>query len=302
MGSIVAFVNMKGGVGKTTTTINLAACLARDYNKRVLIVDLDSQINATLSLMSPVDFAKLKKEHKTLRNLVKQSVSKETQPRWAATEIIQTNLCGVNGLDILPGDIELYEDFVLADIIYERSQGKRENFLERWQDMEDTLLKRILRPIAPMYDFVLLDFSPGDHLMTRSGILASDYYVIPAKPEPLSVIGIGILEGRIKQFKDHQRSNIKLLGITFTSLGRTTKMAAQVQERLERDFGKKSLFQTAIPINVAIARAVDFYKPVVMTEPKSTGAKAYKRLANEFLYRWQQRTKNPDLSGAKSES
>ena len=109
MGSIVAFVNMKGGVGKTTTTINLAACLAKDYNKRVLIVDLDSQINATLSLMPPAQFAHLKKEHKTLRNLVKQSVSRQTKPRWAATEIIQTNLCGINGLDILPGDIELYE-------------------------------------------------------------------------------------------------------------------------------------------------------------------------------------------------
>lgn len=282
---------MKGGVGKTTTTINLAACLAKDYRKRVLIVDLDSQINATLSLMSPVQFAKLKKEQKTLRNLVKQSVSESSQPRWAATEIIQTNLCGINGLDILPGDIELYEDFVLADIIYERSQGKRENFLTCWQDMEDNLLRNILRPLAPMYDFVLLDFSPGDHLMTRSGILTSDYYVIPAKPEPLSVVGIGILEGRIKQFKEHQRSQIELLGITFTSLGRTTNMAVQVQERLERDFGVDSFFKTAIPINVAIARAVDHYRPVILTEPKSKGARAYKRLANEFLYRWQQQEK-----------
>jgi chromosome partitioning protein len=288
MGSIVAFVNMKGGVGKTTTTINLAACLAQEHQKRVLIVDLDSQINATLSLMSPVQFAKLKKEHRTLRNLVKQSVSLATQPRWAATEIIQTNICGIQGLDILPGDIELYEDFVLADIIYERSQGKRENFLGCWQEMEDNLLQSILRPIASMYDFVLLDFSPGDHLMTRSGILASDYYVIPAKPEPLSVVGIGILEGRIKQFKEHQRSQIELLGIAFTALGRTTKMADQVQERLERDFGQTCLFQTAIPINVAIARAVDFYKPVVMTEPRSAGAQAYQRLTKEFLYRWQQ--------------
>lgn len=291
MGSIIAFVNMKGGVGKTTTTINLAACLAKDYRKRVLIVDLDSQINATLSLMSPVQFAKLKKEQKTLRNLVKQSVSESAQPRWAATEIIQTNLCGINGLDILPGDIELYEDFVLADIIYERSQGKRENFLTCWQDMENNLLRNILRPLAPMYDFVLLDFSPGDHLMTRSGILTSDYYVIPAKPEPLSVVGIGILEGRIQQFKEHQRSQIELLGITFTSLGRTTGMAVQVQERLERDFGEDSFFKTAIPINVAIARAVDHYRPVILTEPRSKGAKAYKRLANEFLYRWQQQEK-----------
>lgn len=291
MGSIIAFVNMKGGVGKTTTTINLAACLAKDYRKRVLIVDLDSQINATLSLMSPVQFAKLKKEQKTLRNLVKQSVSESAQPRWAATDIIQPNLCGINGLDILPGDIELYEDFVLADIIYERSQGKRENFLTCWQDMENNLLRNILRPLAPLYDFVLLDFSPGDHLMTRSGILTSDYYVIPAKPEPLSVVGIGILEGRIQQFKEHQRSKIELLGITFTSLGRTTGMAAQVQERLERDFGLDAFFKTTIPINVAIARAVDHYRPVILTEPRSKGAQAYKRLANEFLYRWQQQAK-----------
>jgi chromosome partitioning protein len=292
MGSTIAMVNMKGGVGKTTVTVNLATCLAKNYGKRVLIVDLDTQINATLSVMPPVYFARLKQEKRTLRTLVHQVVYPELPNQLSIDHIIQHNICQIKGLDLMPGDIELYEDFILAEIIYDKSHGDRHNFTQSWQVMENTLIRGVLSPIANQYDFILIDFSPGDHLMTRSGIIASDFYLIPAKPEPLSVVGIGILEGRIKQFRESQRSNIDLLGIIFTSLGRSSQMTEKVKQRLTKDFSETAIFNVEIPMNVAIARAVDEFKPVVLTEPQSPGAKAFNDLTKEFLKRFSRKIKS----------
>ncbi|WP_293073224.1 ParA family protein, partial [Moorena sp. SIO4A5] len=96
MGYTISIVNMKGGVGKTTTTVNLATCLAKDYGMRVLIVDLDTQINATLSLMPPVQFAKLKKEDRTLKKIINQVIQSPTQAYIPIEQAIQRNICRVD--------------------------------------------------------------------------------------------------------------------------------------------------------------------------------------------------------------
>ncbi len=146
-------------------------------------------------------------------------------------------------------------------------------------------MRGILQETFDRYDWVFLYFSPGDNLITRSGILASNFYIIPAKPEPLSRIGIGILEGRMRQLKASDRTKINLLGIIFTSLGRTTNMAENIKNELIKYFGANALFNIEIPTNFAVARAVDEYQPVVLTEPKSSGSKAFNDLAKEFLKR-----------------
>ena len=286
MGYIISMVNMKGGVGKTTVTINLATCLAKNHRKKVLVVDLDTQINATLSLMSPGQFAKLKQEKCTLKTLVDRATNRNFDPDISLEKIIQKNLCKIAGLDLLPGDLELYDDYYLAEIVYGKSQGERLDFKQNWYKLEDRLMREILQETMNQYDWIFLDFSPGDNLITRSGILASNLYIIPAKAEPLSMIGIGILEGRIRQLKASDRTKINLLGIILTSLGRTTNMAENIKDRLITDFGKDAIFNTEIPTNVAVARAVDEYKPVVLTEPKSSGAKAFNDLAKEFIKRF----------------
>jgi cellulose biosynthesis protein BcsQ len=274
---------MKGGVGKTTTTVNLATCLAKEHDMRVLVVDLDTQINASLSLMPPLHFAKVKKENRTLKQLITQVIQPDNQSTIPIQQVIQHNICEVNGLDLLPGDIELYNDFFLAAFLYSQSQGSNQNFEKNWNSFEDTLLQRILQPIEKNYNFILLDFPPGDYLLTRSGIIASDFYLIPAKPEPLSVIGMGILEGRIGRLKESDRTTISLLGIVFSSLGHATTMAEQVKNRVIDDFGKDKIFNTEIPRNVAVAKAVDKFQPVVLTAPNASGAKAYSEFTQEFL-------------------
>ena len=274
---------MKGGVGKTTTTVNLATCLAKDHGMRVLVVDLDTQVNATLSLMPPLHFAEVKKENRTLKQLIHQVIYPNSQSNIPIQSIIQHNICKVNGLDLLPGDIELYNDFLLAALFYSQSHINQQNFERNWNNFEDSLVRTILQPVANNYNFILLDFPPGDYLLTRSGIISSDFYLIPAKPEPLSVIGIGILEGRISKLKESDRTNIHLIGIVFSSLGHATNMAGKIKNRVIAEFGEDKVFDIEIPRNVDVAKAVDEFQPVVLTEPNATGAKAFTELTKEFL-------------------
>jgi cellulose biosynthesis protein BcsQ len=292
MKNAIAIVNLKGGVGKTTVTVNLATCLAKNYQKRVLLIDLDTQINATLSVMPPIHFAALREEKRTLKSLIQQITQPENPSNIRIKDVIKHNICQIQGLDIIPGDIDLYDDAELAMNIYQKAKIHRETFENCWDIMEQNLIRTILQPIIHDYDFIIIDFSPGDHLITRSGILASDYYIIPAKAEPLSVVGIGILEGRIRQFKDRKLTKIELLGISLTSLGRATKMADSIKNRLKEDFGEKALFETEIPLNVSVARAVDEFQPVVLTEPKSSGAKAFNQFTEEFYLRYNRFNKN----------
>lgn len=274
---------MKGGVGKTTLTVNLATSLAKEHGLRVLIVDLDTQINATLSLMPPLHFAKVKKESRTLKQLINQIIQPDIQVIIPIQKVIQHEICKVKGLDLLPGDIELYNDFLLAALLLSKSHSNQRSFERTWIDFENSLIKTVLQSAIKTYDFILLDFPPGDYFLTRSGIIASDFYLIPAKPEPLSVVGIGILEGHIKKLKESDRSQINLLGIVFSSLGHATNMAPQVKNRVIAEFGEDKIFTTEIPMNVAVAKAVDEFQPVVLADPNAAGAKAFVELTKEFL-------------------
>ncbi|MCW6035688.1 ParA family protein [Spirulina subsalsa FACHB-351] len=283
MGYIVSVVNMKGGVGKTTVTVNLGTCIARDFKKRVLIVDLDTQINATLSLMAPLYFATLKKERRTLRTLINQTIQTEEHPPITIQQVIYPDICQVKGLDILAGDVELCDDFLLSALIHNKSQFHQQTFEKTWSNVEFNLIRSILKPIIKQYDFILLDFPPADNLITRSALLASHFYIVPAKAEPLSVVGIGLLHSRIKHLQQENRSKIKLVGIIYTARGPVTTMEQKVKKRLGQEFGEDKIFQVEIPLNVAVAQAVDDFQPVVINNPKASGAIAYKRFAREFL-------------------
>ena len=220
MGTIIATVNMKGGVGKTTLTVNLATCLAKNHNKRVLVVDLDTQISATLSLMPPQEFAKVRRERRTLGRLIYKSIKPNSRTQLTINDIIQPYICGIKGLDLLPGDIELYDEYLVSEMLHQQAVSEeKNNFGDIWNNFERFLIKSILEPVINQYDFIILDCAPGYNLLTRSGIVASNFYLLPARPEPLSVVGIQLLERRIAQLKEsHKQSNplnLQLLGIVF---------------------------------------------------------------------------------------
>jgi len=290
MGYVICTANMKGGVGKTTLTVNLATCLAKS-GKRVLVLDLDTQISATLSLMSPIDFAKLRKNRRTLRYLIDDIVKSSNKAKLTIEEIIQQNVSNLPRLDLLPGDIDLYDEFVVSQMLHEQAVNLGENNFETiWNRFERVLLGKILEPIRADYDFILLDCAPGYNLLTRSALATSNYYILPAKPEPLSVVGIQLLERRIAQLKEshehEEKIDISMLGIVFTMSNNnilTGRYYKQVINRVYQDYGAQKICQTQIPVDVNVAKAVDSFMPVVLNNPQSAGSKAFLQLTQELL-------------------
>ncbi len=290
MGFVIATANMKGGVGKTTLSVNLATCLAKEHGKRVLVIDLDTQISATLSLMSPADFAKRRKQKRTLRYLIDQTIKPSEPATITIQQVIHSDVCSVNKLDLLPGDIDLYDEFVVSEMLHEQVvHSGQSNFEQVWTRFERLLVGQILEPIFQNYDFIILDCAPGYNLMTRSALVASDFYLLPAKPEPLSVVGIQLLERRIAQLKQNHEAegslDLQMLGIVFTMLGNliTGRYYRKVIQRVTEDFGSAKTFNTQIPNDVNVAKAVDSFMPVVLTNPQSAGAKSFTQLTEELL-------------------
>lgn len=290
MAFIIATANMKGGVGKTTLTVNIATCLAKNHGKKVLIVDLDTQISATLSLMTPADFAKIRNDKRTLRHLIKRSILSDKQLATTVPEAIRSYVCNVKGLNLLPGDIDLYDEFMVSEMLHQTAtrQGQT-NFEQVWNNFEKTLIQSILQPISKDYDLIILDCAPGYNLITRSALLASDFYLIPAKPEPLSLIGIQLLERRIAKLKEAHKEDTpispNLLGIAFSLSGNvlSSRYYGQVMRRLNEDFSEAKLFKTRIPPDVNVSKAVDTFTPVVLANPGTAGAKAFATMAQELL-------------------
>ncbi|HBB35189.1 MAG TPA: cobyrinic acid a,c-diamide synthase [Cyanobacteria bacterium UBA8803] len=305
MGCVIATVNMKGGVGKTTLTVNLATCLAKNHGKRVLVVDLDTQISATLSLMSPQDFAKARKARRTLSYLIDRAIRPKLNAKLTIQDVIQPYVCTIKELDLLPGDIDLYDEYLVSEMLHNQaiSEGKA-NFNAVWNHFESRLIRGILEPVINNYDFIILDCAPGYNLLTRSGIVASDFYLLPARPEPLSVVGIQLLERRIARLKDSYNSgsplNLQLLGIVFIlSGGLLGRYYNQVMKRVTDDFTPTQLFKNRIPMDVNVAKAVDSFMPVVLNTPNSSGAKAFARLTEEFLQKIRSHQSPPQEQVAK---
>ncbi|MBD2436250.1 ParA family protein [Nostoc sp. FACHB-110] len=291
MGYVIATANMKGGVGKTTLTVNLATCLAKNYGKKVLVLDLDTQISATLSLMSPLDFAKLRKQRLTFRYLIDDVINPDPNSKVTINDIIQPQICGLSELNLLPGDIDLYDEFVVSEMLHKQTVAFGEqNFETVWNRFERVLINNILKPVRDKYDFILLDCAPGYNLLTRSALAASDFYILPAKPEPLSVVGIQLLERRIGQLKDsHEQEakiNIKMLGIVFSMCNTnllTGRYYKQVMHRVVEDFGVEQICKAQIPVDINVAKAVDSFSPAVLNAPQSAGSKAFLQLTQELL-------------------
>ena len=290
MGLIIATVNMKGGVGKTTLTVNLATCLAKYHGKRVLVVDLDSQISATLSLMPPQEFAKVRREKRTLGQLIYKEIKPNSRIKRTTEEVIQSDICQIPELSLLPGDIDLYDEYLVSELLHKKASNNDNcDFSDVWNGFEEELIKGILEPVINDYDFIILDCAPGYNLLTRSGIVASNFYLLPARPEPLSVVGIQLLERRIAKLKNSYGEdscfNSQLLGIVFilSSGGLFDRYYKQVMQRVSAEFSPAQLFENRIPMDVNVAKAVDSFMPAVLATPNSSGSRAFAKLTEEFL-------------------
>lgn len=252
MGKIISFTNQKGGVGKTTTCINLAAYVAA-MGKKVLVLDLDSQGNATSGLGIEKN-----KDLKTIYDVISGDTLLD--------EVIKPTL--LENLDIIPATVDL--------------AGAEIEMVQMPQ--REKIIKGILEPVKNSYDFIMIDCPPSLGLITVNALTASDSIIIPIQCEFFPLEGLTQLMNTIKLIKYHLNPTIDIEGVVMTMKDKRSNLTAQVSDEILKFFGKRVFF-TYIPRNIRLAEAPSHGEPILVYEPYSKGAEAYMSLAEEFLDR-----------------
>ena len=250
MAKVYVFVNQKGGVGKTTSAINIGAYMAA-AGKKVLLVDFDSQGNMSSGVG-------VSKDKPTIYELMASLATYEQTVRH--TEVIN--------LDALPASIDLSGAAIeLVD------QAEREFFL-----------KKALTPLLPLYDYILIDCPPSLGLLTLNGLAAADSVLIPMQCEYFALEGISLLLQTVKKVQASINPNLEIGGIFFTMYDSRTRLANDVVTQVKAYF-KDSVFSTIIPRNVRLSEAPSHGKPVCLYDPSCIGARSYESLAAEVVRR-----------------
>lgn len=251
MGVIISIINQKGGVGKTTTAVNLSAYLA-ERGKKTLLIDEDSQGNSTSGLSKDVEFKK---------NLYDVLLD-DGDPKDA---IVKT---AVKKLFLLPSSIDL------AGAEMELAGEEKREFL----------LKRKIESLKEEYDYILIDCPPSLGLMTLNALVASDSILIPIQAEFYALEGLSQLVKTVQIVSRRLNPSLHILGILLTMFDGRTNLSIQVAEEVKKYFGSR-VFRTVIPRTVKLSEAPSFGEPIMTYAPKSKGAEAYKKLCREVLKR-----------------
>ncbi|MEE0796582.1 MAG: AAA family ATPase [Anaerovoracaceae bacterium] len=251
MGKRIAIFNQKGGVGKTTTNINLAACLAMK-GKRVLVLDIDPQGNTT----SGLGISKRELENTVYNVLVDEDYD-------IKDAVIKTD---VKGLDLIPASVDLAG----AEVELVQIEGR------------EKALKQGLDKIKDDYDYIFIDCPPSLGLLTINSLAAVDSVLIPIQCEFYALEGVSQLVSTIELVKKSLNPSLEIQGVILSMFDGRTNLSAQVVQEVKKYFGNK-VYATVIPRNVRLAEAPSYGLPITEYDPKSKGAEAYMDFAEEFL-------------------
>jgi chromosome partitioning protein len=250
MGRIISVASQKGGVGKTTTAINLGACLAQE-SRRVLIVDVDPQANATSGLGIKGN------DQKTT---IYEVLIGHAELGEAVLPTALANLdVVVSGQRLSGAEVELVG--VMA---------------------RETRLKQAVSKVRDQYDYILVDSPPSLGLLTVNALTASDSVLIPLQCEYLALEGLTQLIGAIRLVQDHLNPGLRIEGVLLTMYDSRLNLSQQVADEARKFFAER-VYRTVIPRNVRLSEAPSFGKPIVLYDPHSTGAESYRDLAREVL-------------------
>ena len=252
MSKIISLANQKGGVGKTTTAINLSAALAKE-GKRVLLIDADPQANSSSGLGVEI---------RDLNNTIYECLINGVDPHKAIVETQTENL------NLIPSHIDL----VGAEIEMLNMEHR------------ELLLKNLLQPLRDEYDYILIDCSPSLGLITVNALTASDSVIIPVQCEFFALEGIAKLLNTIKIIKSKLNPSLKIEGFLLTMFDNRLRLSNQVYEEVKRHFGDL-VFNTVIARNVRLSEAPSHGLSVLDYDAASKGAQNYKALAKELIHR-----------------
>lgn len=242
---VISLINMKGGVGKTTISVNIADCLSRRESAKVLLIDIDPQFNSTQCLLSPKDYIQYLKDGKdTIINVYDRSTRPTVGVIDGIAERKPKNLKDIKPIEIkknlylLPGNLELYRVEMIP------GEG-RENRLNKYLQEIDNEYK---------FDYVIIDTPPTPSIWMTSALLASGYYLIPVKPDPISFTGIDLLQSIIDDKKENLDLKIECCGIVLTMVEKETRVYKEAIAFLDKSRWKKYKFKSELPKKTAIAR------------------------------------------------
>lgn len=250
MTKILALANQKGGVGKTTTAINLGASVAA-CERRVLLVDLDPQANATsgIGILDP---------ERSMYDVIIEKMP-------LADIILPTE---IPTLFVAPGSVDL----VAAEVELREAIGR------------EYYLKRVLDPVAADYDYVFIDLPPSLGLLTVNGLTAAHSVLVPLQTEYFALEGVSQLLATIERVQGAVNPGLEIEGIVLTMVDDRMNLTRQVAEEVRTHFGDK-VYRTVIPRNVRLSEAPSFGKPIILYDIRSRGSEAYVSLAREFIQR-----------------
>ena len=252
MGRIIAVANQKGGVGKTTTSINLAACLA-EKGKKVLAVDMDPQGNLTSGLGVDKDSVE-----KSIYELIIGEVD--------IKEVINKEV--LENLDIIPTSIDLSAaEIELIGV-----------------DDKEYILRNAIDQVKDQYDYIIIDCPPSLNMLTINALTAATSVLVPIQCEYYALEGLSQLIHTVELVKDRLNSKLEIEGVVFTMYDARTNLSLQVVENV-KDNLQQNIYKTIIPRNIRLAEAPSYGLPINKYDPKSTGAESYMRLADEVIER-----------------